>query len=118
MNDRLEKAIEEVKKEMNQTDEAEETKSTTEEKPVKATAKKVVKKKTTAVKKTTAKKVAKPEVDDNSVKLKDIAKELKINARDARKILRKEKVKNPGRWSWPDKSADLKKVRDLLSKAK
>lgn len=63
-----------------------------------------------APKKSGTKKASKGEV----VTLKEICKGLKVKPSAARKALRKAKVKNPGRWSWPKGSAEIKKVQDIL----
>ena len=111
MNDRLEKALTEVKAEMSNP----ETESTPEEKkPVKKTTAK--KKVAATTKKPATAKKAKKVVDENQTSLKDLAKELKLEARDIRRILRKAKIENDGRWSWAKDSGALKKVRDILTK--
>jgi hypothetical protein len=35
----------------------------------------------------------------------------------ARRVLRDKKVKNPGRWTWPKNSPELKRVTALLKPA-
>ena len=79
----------------------------TKEKPM--SKKKVAKK---AVKKS-AKKVN--GAADNGVKLAEVCKDLKMKPAAARRVLRGANVKNPGRWTFPKGSADLARVKKVLS---
>jgi hypothetical protein len=67
-----------------------------------------------AVKKVTKKKTA----PAASIKLADICRSLKIEPRIARRVLRAEKVKNPGRWTWLKGSSEATKVTTLLKASK
>jgi hypothetical protein len=129
MVDKLTSALETVKEEMTNGEvppsDADKPKTETEENdvPKKIVKKKVVtakKKVVTAKKKTVVasspvKKTRTEKSDENLVTLKALSKELKIDPRAARVVLRKSKTANPGRWSWPVGSGELTKVRKLLS---
>jgi len=83
------------------------SKTTVKKKP-----KKVVKK---AAKKSTVKKVVKTAT--NQVTLAEVAKELKMEPRTARRILRNSKVKNPGRWAWDKGSSGLAAAKKALKES-
>ncbi len=68
-------------------------------------------------KKTAKKKVVK--VDDGMITLAALATELKMDPKVARVKLRKAELKRgEGRWAWPIGSAELTKVKKLLTEAK
>lgn len=114
MNDRLEKALDEVKSDIAKGDSPDSPpKETAKVTTKKTTAKSAAAKKKAPVATASKKKAAKPEGE--VITLKAIAKELKIEPRVARKKLRAAKIKNDGRWSWPVGSADVKKVREALT---
>jgi hypothetical protein len=110
--DKLGSALEKVKSQMADPDTAKIEESTTEESTVATKTKKAPKKKA-AKTNGAAKKVDKAE--DGLVSLKALAAELKIEPRLARVKLRKAEIENPGRWAWKDGSAELTKIRKLLS---
>lgn len=73
----------------------------------------------TKAKKTPAPKAKAPKAEkapknENSVSLKSVAAEFKMDPRAARKKLRAKGMKAEGRWAWDKGSKDLDKVRDLL----
>src|SRR3990167_2898058 len=68
--------------------------------------------KKTPTKKTPTKK--KPPTGENLVSLSDVCKELKLQPRAARRILRDSKLKHNGRWAWEKNSSDLTKVKSTL----
>jgi hypothetical protein len=81
--------------------------------------KKVVKKAPTkkvakVVKKPAAEKPAKKTASNGETTLADICKGLKMEPRTARRILRTNEVKNPGRWAWTTAS-DIVKIKKVLS---
>jgi hypothetical protein len=65
-------------------------------------------------KKTAKKKVA-AKADDGMITLRTLATELKITPRAARIKLRAAELKRDGLWAWKDGSAELTKIRKLLS---
>lgn len=83
-----------------------------------ATKRKPTIKKTAAPKAAPKKKAAAPKAaksDDKSVTLKDLAKEMKLDPRVARRKLRKAGVGADGRYSWEEGSTALKKAREALA---
>lgn len=82
--------------------------STTKKTPRKAPAKKA---------KGSTKKAAAEAAKANTVSLPEICKPLKLDPRAGRRHLRNAKLKNPGRWSWPKGSAELKKAEATLKAA-
>ena len=84
--------------------------------PKKTAAKKSAVKKAPAkaVKAAPAKKKVEAAGEEGRVKLKDLAKEAKLEPHIARRQLRKAGVPNEGRWSWKDGSSELSKAREAL----
>lgn len=64
----------------------------------------------------TKKSAAKTPAAENAITLATICKDLKMEPRKARRILRTAKVKNPGRWAWATK-AEASKIEKLLKDA-
>jgi hypothetical protein len=60
-------------------------------------------------------KAKKAAVDENMITLADLCKELKIQGQAARRKLRAAKLQKDGRWVFEIGSAELKKVREILT---